>query len=129
MVSLYGMYDLIVLAVLLCKIRTDLGMGTFDLVVNRLAYIMQQTRTLCKSYIGAQLGPGPRDGLMTGLARRTGKSIRLVRTALEVAVVALGWALGGVFGIGTIAFALLIGPLTHALLPMFTVELDPPGHS
>lgn len=80
-------------------------------------------------YIGAQLGPGPRDGLMTGLARRTGKSIRLVRTALEVAVVALGWALGGVFGIGTIAFALLIGPLTHALLPMFTVELDPPGHS
>ena len=50
------MYDLIVLAVLLRKIRADLGMGTFDLVVNRLAYIMQQTRTLCKSYIGAQLG-------------------------------------------------------------------------
>lgn len=74
-------------------------------------------------YIGAQLGPGPRDGLMTGLARCTGRSIRLVRTVIEVVVVALGWALGGVFGIGTIAYALLIGPLTQALLPLFIVEL------
>lgn len=75
-------------------------------------------------YIGAQLGPGPRDGLMTGLAKSTGRSIRLVRTVIEVAVVALGWLLGGVVGLGTVAYALLIGPLTQAMLPAFIVELD-----
>lgn len=76
-------------------------------------------------YIGAQLGPGPRDGLMTGLARRTGRSIRLVRTSIEVAVVSAGWLLGGVLGLATIAYAVLIGPLTQAMLPAFTVRLDP----
>ena len=75
-------------------------------------------------YIGAQLGPGPRDGLMTGLARRTGRSIRLVRTSLEVAVVLLGWALGGVLGVATLAYALLIGPVTQAMLPWFVVPLE-----
>lgn len=75
-------------------------------------------------YIGAQLGPGPRDGLMTGLAKSSGRSIRLVRTVIEVAVVALGWLLGGVVGLGTVAYALLIGPLTQAMLPAFIVELD-----
>ena len=75
-------------------------------------------------YIGAQLGPGPRDGLMTGLSRRTGLSIRLVRTVLEVSVVALGWSLGGVLGVGTVLYALLIGPLTQQFLPMVTVRLD-----
>ena len=78
-------------------------------------------------YIGAQLGPGPRDGLMTGLARRTGRSIRLVRTSIEVAVVTAGWLLGGVLGLATIAYAVLIGPLTQAMLPVFTVRLDPTG--
>ncbi|MDP3891342.1 YitT family protein [Nocardioides sp.] len=75
-------------------------------------------------YIGAQLGRGPRDGLMTGLARRTGWSLRLVRTGLEVTVVALGFALGGVVGAGTVLYALGIGPLTQLMLPWFTVELD-----
>ena len=75
-------------------------------------------------YIGAQLGPGPRDGLMTGLAKRTGRSIRLVRTSIEITVVAVGWLLGGVLGLGTIAYALLIGPITQALLPFFIVRLD-----
>lgn len=75
-------------------------------------------------YIGAQLGRGPRDGLMTGLARRTGWSLRLVRTAIEVTVVALGFALGGVVGAGTVLYALGIGPLTQLMLPWFTVELD-----
>ncbi len=74
-------------------------------------------------YIGSQLGPGPRDGLMTGLSRITGRSIRLVRTALEVVVVAIGWSLGGVLGVGTILFALFIGPLTQFFLPYFTVRL------
>ncbi|GAA1445030.1 membrane protein [Mycobacterium cookii] len=75
-------------------------------------------------YIGAQLGRGPRDGLMTGLARRTGLSLRLVRTGLEVTVVVIGLLLGGVLGIGTVAYALAIGPLTQLMLPWFTVDLD-----
>ncbi|WP_246142784.1 YczE/YyaS/YitT family protein [Nocardioides rubriscoriae] len=75
-------------------------------------------------YIGAQLGRGPRDGLMTGLARRTGWSIRLVRTGLEVAVVLVGLTLGGVLGLGTVLYALAIGPLTQLLLPVFLVDLD-----
>ena len=74
-------------------------------------------------YIGAQFGRGPRDGLMTGLARRTGLSLRLVRTGLEVVVVLLGLALGGVLGVGTVLYALLIGPLTQLMLPWFTVDL------
>jgi uncharacterized membrane protein YczE len=74
-------------------------------------------------YIGAQFGPGPRDGLMTGLVRRTGLSVRLVRTTIEVTVLAIGWLLGGVVGFGTVAYALVIGPLVHVLLPLFTVEL------
>ena len=74
-------------------------------------------------YIGSQFGPGPRDGLMTGLHRRTGWSIRLVRTSMEVSVVALGWVLGGVVGVGTLLYALGIGPITQWLLPIFTVEL------
>ncbi|WP_367650630.1 YitT family protein [Nocardioides sp. zg-1308] len=77
-------------------------------------------------YIGAQLGRGPRDGLMTGLARRTGLSLRLVRTGLEVAVVAVGLLLGGVIGPGTVVFAVTIGPVTQALLPRFTVSLRAP---
>ena len=75
-------------------------------------------------YIGAQLGRGPRDGLMTGLTRRTGLSIRLVRTVLEVSVVVIGLLLGGVLGLGTIAFAFAIGPITQALLPVFLVDLS-----
>jgi uncharacterized membrane protein YczE len=72
-------------------------------------------------YIGARLGPGPRDGLMTGLHRRTGWPIWIVRTGIEVIVLAVGWALGGQFGIGTIAFALLIGPMVGVTLPLFRI--------
>ena len=77
-------------------------------------------------YIGAQLGPGPRDGLMTGVARRTGWSLRVVRTGIEVTVIALGWLLGGVVGLGTVLYAVAIGPLTQTLLPWFTVDLSGP---
>jgi uncharacterized membrane protein YczE len=73
-------------------------------------------------YVGARLGPGPRDGLMTGLAAR-GHSIRLVRTGLEVSVVAIGFLLGGTLGIGTIIYALAIGPLVHIALPLLSVRL------
>ncbi len=78
-------------------------------------------------YIGAQLGRGPRDGLMTGLARRTGWSLRLVRTGIEVAVVVVGLALGGVLGVGTVLFALAIGPLAQAMLPWFLVDVSTPA--
>jgi len=74
-------------------------------------------------YIGARFGPGPRDGLMTGLVRRTGLSVRLVRTSIELTVLATGFLLGGSIGVGTVVYALAIGPLVHFLLPIFTVRL------
>lgn len=70
------------------------------------------------AYVGARLGPGPRDGLMTGLSARTGRSVRLVRTGIEITVLATGWLLGGTLGIGTVVYALAIGPLTQAFLPL-----------
>lgn len=71
------------------------------------------------AYLGAHLGPGPRDGLMTGLVRRTGHSVRLVRTLIEGSVVVGGFLLGGTLGVGTIAYVLMIGPLIQHLLPWF----------
>ena len=73
-------------------------------------------------YIGAGLGPGPRDGLMTGLHARTGWSIRRVRTGIELAVLAAGWLLGGVAGVGTLLYAFAIGPLVQAFLPHVRVR-------
>ena len=71
------------------------------------------------AYIGAGLGPGPRDGLMTGLAAR-GYSIRAVRTGLELTVLVTGWLLGGTVGVGTLVYALSIGPLAHVFIPLFS---------
>jgi uncharacterized membrane protein YczE len=76
-------------------------------------------------YIGARLGPGPRDGLMTGLHRRTGWKIWIVRTIIEVTVLTIGWILGGQVGIGTLLFALLIGPMVNVALPLLTVPEKP----
>lgn len=87
------------------------------LILNGLATAM---------YIGAQFGRGPRDGLMTGLSRRTGRSLRLVRTCLELTVIALGLLLGGLVWVGTLAYALGIGPLTQFFLPYLTVDLNQP---
>ncbi len=75
-------------------------------------------------YIGARLGSGPRDGLMTGLHRRTALPIGLVRWGLEITVVVLGWLLGGVVGVGTLVFAFAIGPLVQVFLPICTVPGD-----
>ncbi|MET3205442.1 putative membrane protein YczE [Arthrobacter sp. UYEF6] len=72
-------------------------------------------------YIGARFGPGARDGLMTGLARRTGWSVRTSRTGIEVVVLGAGWLLGGSVGVGTVLYALAIGPLVQLLLPRFMV--------
>lgn len=74
-------------------------------------------------YIGSQFGPGPRDGLMTGLVRRTGRSFRLVRTTIELTVLAVGWSMGGVVGLGTVLYAVLIGPIVQVFLPLLTVEV------
>ncbi|MEK6443117.1 membrane protein YczE [Pseudonocardia sp. T1-2H] len=78
------------------------------------------------AYVGARLGPGPRDGLMTGFAARTGRSIRLVRTAIEIVVLGTGWLLGGTVGVGTVLYALAIGPLTQLFLPLFVVREPEP---
>ncbi len=78
------------------------------------------------TYIGAGLGPGPRDGLMTGLVRRTGGSVRVVRTGIEVLVLIVGWLLGGTVGVGTVLYAAAIGPLVHVLLPPLTAHSRTP---
>jgi len=72
------------------------------------------------AYVGSRLGPGPRDGMVTGFCRRTGTSLRLVRTVVELLVLGTGWLLGGTVGIGTILYALGIGPLTQLFLPALT---------
>jgi len=74
-------------------------------------------------YIGAALGPGPRDGLWLGLVRRTGRSVRWWRTVIEVTVLAIGFVLGGTVGIGTVLYALTIGPIVQAFLPLVQVEV------
>ena len=92
------------------------AMSTLNSALNAIATVL---------YIGAGLGPGPRDGLMTGLVARTGLSVRLVRTAIEATVLATGWLLGGTVGLGTVLYAVAIGPLVHLFLPMCTVRLSP----
>jgi len=86
-------------------------------------------------YIGARFGPGPRDGLMTGIHRKYGWKIWIVRTAIEVTVLSIGWLLGGNVGLGTLAFALLIGPMVNITIPRLLVPaavtekpLEPVSH-
>lgn len=74
-------------------------------------------------YIGAQLGPGPRDGLMTGIHHRFGLPIGPVRAVIEISVLALGWVLGGPVGLGTVLYALGIGPIVHLVLPWVTIPI------
>ena len=74
-------------------------------------------------YIGAGLGPGPRDGLMTGLAAR-GHSIRLVRTGIELSVLVTGWLLGGTVGLGTVVYAIGIGPIAHVTIPRLAIPVS-----
>jgi len=76
------------------------------------------------AYIGAGLGPGPRDGLMTGLAAR-GHSIRAARTCIELTVLAGGWLLGGTVGIGTVLYAVGIGPISHVTIPWLAIRAEP----
>lgn len=77
-------------------------------------------------YIGAGLGPGPRDGLSVGIAGR-GYSMRVVRTSVEATVLVTGFILGGTIGVGTLVYALLIGPITHVTIPALAIEKLPAG--
>jgi uncharacterized membrane protein YczE len=76
-------------------------------------------------YVGAGYGPGPRDGLMTGITSRYGWPIWLSRSTVELTALALGWLMGGNVGVGTIAFALLVGPLCHLTIPLFARRVPP----
>jgi uncharacterized membrane protein YczE len=103
--------------------------GTPDHLVARLAMMIAGVvlnGVATALYIGSQFGPGPRDGLMTGLHRRTGVSIRVVRTCLEVSVVVVGFFLGGVVGVGTLIYTLAIGPMVQLMLPYAVVDLGIP---
>jgi uncharacterized membrane protein YczE len=94
---------------------------TARLVVMVCAVVLNGIAT--GAYIGAGLGPGPRDGLMTGLAAR-GRSIRVVRTGIEVTVLLAGWLLGGTVGLGTVVYALGIGPIAHVTIPLLAIKVS-----
>ena len=113
--------------VILVGLTLDLALALMpepDPMPERLAFLViaiVMNAVATGLYIGAGLGPGPRDGLMTGLAAR-GHSIRSVRTGIELLVLAAGWLLGGTVGVGTALFALTIGPLVHMLIPRLAVR-------
>lgn len=117
-----------VLNVLLVGATVDLTLaltGEPDAMVARVPLLVAGTVVFGLGsgfYIGAGLGAGPRDGLMTGLARR-GRSVRVVRTVIELVALAAGWALGGGVGIGTVLFAVTVGPVVHYALERLTVPL------
>lgn len=119
--------------VVLVAVATDLTLAVVDppsALVARVALMLAGVvlnGVATAAYIGVRLGPGPRDGLMTGLAARTGLSIRVVRTGLELTVLAGGWSLGGTVGVGTAVYALAIGPLTQAVLPYVAWRGEPRG--
>jgi uncharacterized membrane protein YczE len=119
--------------VVVISVAVDLALAILPvqhLWVGRGAFVVAGVVTNAFStglYVGARLGPGPRDGLMTGLVRRTGRSIRLVRSSIEITVVLAGIALGGTFGVGTILYAVSIGPLVQIFLPRLTVPVDGAG--
>ncbi|MFJ9521053.1 YitT family protein [Kitasatospora sp. NPDC101801] len=113
--------------VLILGVAMDLTLGVLDTPGNWPARIALLAGGILLNglatglYIGARLGPGPRDGLMTGLQRRTGRSVRLIRTGIELTVLAVGVLLGGTVGVGTVAYALAIGPLAQFFLRWCTV--------
>ena len=116
-----------VLNVLLIGPSAELGLALIPApegIVLQVAYFAGGLALLAIAtglYIGARFGPGPRDGLMTGIHRRFGWKIWIVRTAIEVTVLTVGWILGGNVGLGTLAFALLIGPMVNVTLPLLLV--------
>ena len=119
------------LNVLLIGLTIDATLAVLDApdaLVVRVLFLLGGTLAFAVGsgfYIGAGLGPGPRDGLMTSIHKR-GHSIRVVRTSIEVVVLVSGWLLGGTVGVGTVVFALSIGPLVHVFLPRLTLDPGAP---
>jgi uncharacterized membrane protein YczE len=119
--------------VLLVGVFADIGLamfpegGTLPVRITMLTAGVVLNGVAGAAYLGARLGPGARDGLMTGFVRKTGMSVGVVRTALELGVLAVGAALGGSVGLGTILYALSIGPLLQLMLPSFTVRAPAPA--
>ena len=117
--------------VLVIGLSVDLGLALLSTPASLLAKVLLLVFGVLGNglagavYIGSQFGAGPRDGLMTGLARRTGASLRLVRTGIEVTVLGLGFLLGGTVGLGTVLYAVGIGPLIQLFLPHVAVHLPP----
>ncbi|WUH78318.1 hypothetical protein OG389_34785 [Streptomyces sp. NBC_00435] len=101
-------------------VRAALGLNPWSVLNDGLSIAV---------YVGARLGPGPRDGLMTGAAALTGRSIRSVRTLIEITVLLVGWALGGTVGVGTVLYALAVGPVTQFLMPRFVYNSSVPSFS
>lgn len=120
-----------VLNVVVVGLAADVGLGLIprpDPIAVRLLLLVGgvvANGLAGATYLGSQFGPGPRDGLMTGLAHRTHGSIRLIRTAIELSVLGVGFVLGGTVGVGTVLYAASIGPLIQLFLPRVTVRLDP----
>lgn len=116
--------------IIVIGIAADLGLQVIEDIASlparatMLALGIVLNGVATSAYLGASFGPGPRDGLMTGLASRTGWSIRAVRTGIELTVLAAGWVLGGTVGIGTVLYALTIGPIVHLTLPYFAVRAE-----
>lgn len=114
-----------VLNVLMVGTSADIGLWLIPPVSDPLAQVavfvggLSLLAAATGIYIAPGLGPGPRDGLMTGLHQRTGAPVWLCRAGVEITVLAVGWLLGGLVGIGTVAEALLIGPMVHRALPFF----------
>ena len=119
--------------ILIIGLAADIGLALIppgEGVLLRGAMLLTGTVALALAagaYIGAGLGPGPRDGLMTGLVQKTGWRLDVVRTGIELAVLACGWLLGGTVGIGTILFAAAIGPLIQFFLPLLTIREPRPA--
>lgn len=120
-----------VLNVVVVGLAADVGLSLIprpDLIVVRVLLLVGgvvANGLASATYLGSQFGPGPRDGLMTGLANRTHVSIRLIRTAIELSVLGGGFVLGGTVGLGTVLYAATIGPLIQLFLPRVTVRLAP----
>ncbi len=118
-----------VLNVALIGLVTDISLSILPGVTHFIAQLVEMTLGIAviglgsALYLGTRLGAGPRDGLMMGLARKTGWSIRLTRTAIEITVLLFAWALGGTIGLGTLAFALGIGPAVQLAFKL--LRLDP----
>lgn len=119
-----------VLNVIIIGLAADLGltvMAEYESLLPRIGLLVGGVvlnGLATALYIGTHLGPGPRDGLSTGLVRATGRSLRLVRTSVEVFVLVVGWILGGTVGVGTVLYAVAIGPLWQMFLPWVEVRLD-----